>query len=76
MPHLTKAHLAAGGDAQKQVDVKLSDGEFVWNPSWVREIGGGDPELGHRRIDEWILKKRKELIEHEKALPDPVGFKK
>ena len=76
IPHITNPRLAAGGETQKPVPVKLSDGEFVLGPEWVKKIGHGDPQRGHRAIDEWILQMRKASIKKLSSLPPPVGFKK
>lgn len=65
-----KISLAKGGEP-KGVDVALSDGEFAISPDWVRHVGDGDQEAGHRAIDKWILKERSDLIRKLGRLPPP-----
>ena len=73
VPHMPGSHLATGGEAKTQVPCRLSDGEFVLGPEWVKEIGHGDAERGHRAIDRMILDLRKEAIKKQRSLPPPVG---
>ena len=73
IPHTIGSHLADGGEPKSQVPCRLSDGEFVLGPEWVKEIGRGDPERGHRAIDRMILDLRKEAIKKQRSLPPPVG---
>jgi hypothetical protein len=74
IPHMTKPHLARGGEP-KTVPCRLSDGEYVVGPAAVTRIGGGYPEKGHELIDKAILRLRAESIKHLKSLPKPVGMK-
>ena len=71
LPHMTKLHMADGGKAQS-VPVRLSDGEFVFGPEWVKRFGGGDPVKGHAALDKWIVETRKESIKHQQKLPGPA----
>lgn len=59
---------ATGGE----IPVLLSDGEFVVSPEDVMEMGGGDPEKGHRALDQLILNIRKQNIKTLQSLPGPV----
>ena len=70
MPGIPKH--ADGGKAKK-VDCALSDGEYVLHPVHVARIGEGDMERGHRALDHWIVKTRRDDIERRKHLPGPVG---
>jgi|SRR5208282_30595 len=63
----------AAGGAAKGVECDLSDGEYVIHPSHVARRGGGDIERGHRALDHWFMKVRRDNIEHLKKLPGPVG---
>ena len=67
---------AGGVHGSGQTPVALSHGEFVISPEHVSAWGHGDPELGHRVWDRWIVETRKKLIEKQKKLPTPVGYKK
>ena len=63
---------AAKGDNKNGVDVALSDGEVPIHPYWVKKIGNGDYDRGHR-----ILKTFSEHIIHQeieklKHLPSPT----
>ena len=69
VPHIA---LAQGGEAS-QVPVKLSHGEYCLGPDDVKALGNGDPEHGHRVLDEFIMRVRKENISRLKKLPAPVG---
>ena len=71
LPHMTKLKMANGGEPQP-VPVRLSDGEWVFSPEWVKRFGGGDPEKGHRELDKWIVATRKESIKRQQKLPGPA----
>lgn len=75
MPHVTKPHLARGGDAQKQVDVRLSHGEFTVSRKSCLKLGNGDLDRAHRGLDHFVVNCGKEAIKKEKTLPPPVGSK-
>lgn len=66
--HSAVPRRAAGGE----IPVLLSDGEFVVSPEDVAEMGGGDPEKGHKALDALILSIRKNHIDTLKKLPGPV----
>lgn len=72
LPHMTKPHLAKGGKP-KQVDVRLSHGEFNVVPCDVRDVAGkGDIEHGHRVLDEFQMAVRHGYAEKLKRLPGPA----
>ena len=72
LPHIVKPRLAAGG-ANGQVKVRLSHGEFGVSPRDVAEVaGGGNLEAGHRALDAFQMKIRKDWIKKLKKLPGPV----
>jgi hypothetical protein len=54
------------------VPIIAAGGEFVIPPQVVREIGNGDVEAGHRKLDEFVVKHRDKLIKTLKKLPGPA----
>lgn len=62
---------AAGGGVQEQVPIIAAGGEYVISPETVAAIGGGDMDLGHRELDEFVKKMRQKLIKTLKKLPGP-----
>ncbi len=52
--------------------VALSHGEYVIGPEYCRWLGNGDVVAGHRKLDAWVLEKRKETIAKMQKLPPPV----
>jgi hypothetical protein len=64
------AHMKDGGKASS-VPIVAAGGEYVLSPEQVREIGDGDLDRGHRVLDKWVLKMRKELVKTLKKLPGP-----
>jgi hypothetical protein len=72
MPHMTKPHMAKGGNPQ-MVDVRLSHGEFRVSPRDVRDVAGkGDIEAGHRALDEFQVAVVNGYSDKLKRLPGPV----
>jgi hypothetical protein len=68
-------HLAKGGktsDSDKGVPIVAAGGEFVLSPDQVRWAGGGDLDMGHRVLDEFMIRTRKEMIDTLKKLPGPA----
>jgi hypothetical protein len=59
---------AAGG----KVPIMAAGGEHVLSPEQVAEIGGGDLDLGHSILDEWVRSTRAHTIETLKRLPGPA----
>jgi len=62
---------AMGGPAQ-DVDILISDGEFVVTPEHVAELGRGDLEAGHRALDAFVKQTRAQQISTLKGLPAPA----
>ncbi len=52
--------------------VALSHGEYVISPEYCRWLGNGDVVDAHRKLDQWVLQKRKETIAKMRSLPPPV----
>lgn len=61
---------AAGGETAS-VPIVAAGGEYVLSPEEVRQVGHGDLELGHKVLDEFIKRYRKETINTLKKLPGP-----
>ena len=64
--------LAGFSEAVEEVPVIAAGGEYILTPEDVRKYGGGDLDRGHKLLDQFVLNKRKELIETLKKLPPPA----
>lgn len=53
------------------VPIKISDGEFIVDPSHVADLGGGDIDHGHKILSEFVKNTRAKTIKHLKTIPDP-----
>lgn len=62
---------ARGGEAAS-VPIIAAGGEYVLSPAQVRAAGGGDLDMGHRVLDEFVKRSRRELIKTLQKLPGPV----
>jgi hypothetical protein len=60
---------AEGGVAT--VPIVAAGGEHVVSPEEVVNIGGGDLETGHRVLDEFVKRMRKETVKTLQKLPGP-----
>jgi hypothetical protein len=66
--------MAKGGSAhsdEQGVPIVAAGGEYVLTPDEVRDCGGGDLDMGHKVLDEFVLRKRKELVKTLKGLAPP-----
>jgi hypothetical protein len=61
---------AEGGETDS-VPIVAAGGEYVLSPEEVRMVGKGDLEVGHRVLDEFVKRFRKETINTLKKLPGP-----
>jgi 8-oxo-dGTP pyrophosphatase MutT (NUDIX family) len=61
---------ARGGEASG-VPIVAAGGEWVIPPHHVEAVGGGDIDMGHRVLDEFVKRARKELIGTLQKLPGP-----
>lgn len=59
---------ASGGG----VPIIAAGGEYAVSPAKVAAIGGGDITQGHRILDQFVLKIRKQHIDQLKKLPPPA----
>ena len=69
------SQMAKGGEAASHEDgvpVVVAGGEHVLSPEQVRQVGGGDLELGHRVLDEFVKRQRALLVKTLKHLPGPA----
>ena len=62
--------LARGGSAGS-VPVIVAGGEMILDPDQVRAVGEGDLDTGHKVLDEFVKRSRKELIKTLTKLPGP-----
>lgn len=60
---------AAGGAAT--VPIVAAGGEHVVSPEQVMQVGNGDLETGHRVLDEFVKRMRKETVKTLQNLPPP-----
>ena len=51
--------------------IVAAGGEYVLSPEEVRMVGQGDLEVGHKVLDEFVKRYRKETINTLKKLPGP-----
>lgn len=63
---------AKGGPSSGKVPVVVAGGEYSIPPHVVMQIGHGDMDRGHRVLDQFILRSRKELVDTLKKLPGPA----
>lgn len=63
-----KRTYAKGGS----VPVITASGEFVVSPAKVKEIGGGDLDLGHKILDRFVLMMRQKHIDTLRRLDPPA----
>ena len=69
MPYGAHEPKAYGGAAQ--VPIVAAGGEYVIHPRDVLRIGDGNLDNGHRALDAFVLKMRKQTIKTLKNLPGP-----
>lgn len=62
---------AEGGEVDEGVPVVVAGGEYVLTPEEVKFAGDGDMETGHRVLDEFVKRMRRETINTLKKLPGP-----
>jgi 8-oxo-dGTP pyrophosphatase MutT (NUDIX family) len=65
-----RAGKAHGGESSG-VPIVAAGGEHVLTPEQVRRVGGGDIDMGHRVLDSFVRRVRRELIETLSKLPGP-----
>lgn len=65
-----RAGKAHGGETSG-VPIVAAGGEWVIPPHHVEQVGAGDIDMGHRVLDEFVKRVRKELIGTLQKLPGP-----
>jgi hypothetical protein len=61
----------ASGGATNGVPIVAAGGEYVVHPDHVRDVGGGDLDLGHKVLDEFVKRVRADNIKTLRKLPGP-----
>lgn len=67
-------HSAKGGEIDNKGDsvgIVAAGGEYVLSPEQVKEAGGGDLDMGHAVLDEFVKRMRANTIKTLKKLPGP-----
>ena len=62
---------AGGGMAGEKVPIVAAGGEYVIPPEVVINVGGGDMNVGHTELDDFVKKMRAKTVKTLKALPGP-----
>jgi hypothetical protein len=71
MPSKLPGTFARGGEANEHVPIVAAGGEYLIAPEVVRDIGHGDLKKGHKVLDAFVLRVRKEHISTLKNLKPP-----
>lgn len=61
----------SGEGAGNPVPIVAAGGEYVIAPAVVARIGGGDMDVGHTNLDEFVKTMRANTVKTLKALPGP-----
>lgn len=61
----------ANGGSSSGVQIVAAGGEHVLSPDQVRMTGEGDLDTGHKVLDEFVKRMRKELVKTLSKLPGP-----
>ena len=59
-------------EPRRKVPVIVAGGEYIIPPEIVEYLGGGDMELGHQKLDDFVVKNRKSLTKKLSRLPGPA----
>jgi hypothetical protein len=62
---------AEGGSVGEPVAIVAAGGEYVLTPDEVAWAGGGNMDVGHKALDQWVKQTRAETISTLKKLPGP-----
>lgn len=71
-PAKLRADGGEAGGSDEPADIVVAGGEFIVPPEIVANIGGGDVERGHKILDAWMKKLRKDHIRTLQRLPGPA----
>jgi hypothetical protein len=69
--HVGGPYGMARGGKSDGVPIVAAGGEYIVHPDHVRSVGGGDLDMGHKVLDEFVLRMRKELVKTLKHLAPP-----
>ena len=61
----------ADGGNHEPVDIIAAGGEYILTPEEVASLGGGDVDIGHKVLDDFVLSVRKKHMQTLKNLPRP-----
>jgi hypothetical protein len=61
----------AGGGEADGVPIVAAGGEYVLSPAQVAHAGGGDIDMGHKVLDEFVKRMRTKIVKTMKSLPGP-----
>ena len=64
-------YVADNSNGHEPVDIVAAGGEYVLTPEDVAQIGGGDVDIGHKILDDFVLSFRKKLRQDLSKLPRP-----
>ena len=59
-------------EPRRKVPVIVAGGEYIIPPEIVEQLGGGDMEIGHKKLDDFVLQQRKALRQKLSKLPGPA----
>jgi len=62
---------AGGGMTDEKVPIVAAGGEYVIAPEIVAALGGGDMDIGHQELDDFVKKMRAKTVKTLKSLPGP-----
>jgi hypothetical protein len=62
---------AGGGSTGEMVAIVAAGGEYVIPPEVVAAIGGGDMNVGHTELDDFVKKMRAKTVKTLRGLPGP-----
>ena len=62
---------ADGGMPGEKVPIVAAGGEYVIPPEVVMSIGGGNMDVGHKQLDDFVNKMRAKTVKTLKNLPGP-----
>lgn len=71
-PYNEEIQNRAKGGKTGTVPVVIAGGEYAIPPHICAEIGDGDIEKGHRTLDQFVLRSRKDLVKTLRGLPGPA----
>ena len=74
-PRMPSMRFASGGETEETLPIIAAGGEWIVHPPAIRQLGGGDMEVGHRVLDKFVLHIRKKHVKTLRHLKPPKGSK-